>query len=138
MIVYTLPMLFLLAWQASAQASLEVTVKNIKEPKGTIRVGLFTNEKDFLKKAAIGKVVKATGTEITVVFENLQPGEYGLSVIHDENENGALDSNLIGLPKEGFAFGNNAMGMFGPPDFAKAKVKIENTEIRQEIRLKYL
>lgn len=131
-------MLLLLAWQASAQGSLEVTVKNIKEPKGTIRVGLFTNEKDFLKKAAIGKVVKATGTEITVVFENLQPGEYGLSVIHDENENGELDSNLIGIPKEGFAFGNNAMGMFGPPDFEKAKVKIENTEIRQEISLKYL
>lgn len=137
-IVYVLPMLLLLAWQASAQGSLEVTVKNIKEPKGTIRVGLFTNEKDFLKKAAIGKVVKATGTEITVVFENLQPGEYGLSVIHDENENGELDSNLIGIPKEGFAFGNNAMGMFGPPDFEKAKVKIENTEIRQEISLKYL
>lgn len=137
-IVYVLPMLLLLAWQASAQGSLEVTVKNIKEPKGTIRVGLFTSEKDFLKKAAIGKVVKATGTEITVVFENLQPGEYGLSVIHDENENGELDSNLIGIPKEGFAFGNNAMGMFGPPDFEKAKVKIENTEIRQEISLKYL
>lgn len=128
----------LAAFQASAQASLEVTVKNIKESKGTIRVGLFTNEKDFLKKAVIGKVVKATGTEVTVIFEKLNPGEYGLSVIHDENENGELDSNMLGMPKEGFAFGNNAMGMFGPPDFEKAKVKIEDKAIRQEISLKYL
>jgi len=126
------------AFQANAQASLEVTVKNIKASKGTIRVGLFDNEKDFLKKAVFGKVVKATGTEITVVFENLQPGDYGLSAIHDENENGELDSNILGLPKEGFAFGNNAMGMFGPPDFEKAKVKIEDKLIRQEISLKYL
>jgi uncharacterized protein (DUF2141 family) len=128
----------LAAFHANAQASLKVTVKNIKEPKGSIRVGLFANEKDFLKKAAIGKVVKATGTEIMVIFENLAPGDYGLSVIHDENENGELDSNILGIPKEGFAFGNNAMGTFGPPDFEKAKVKIEDKAIKQEISLKYL
>jgi uncharacterized protein (DUF2141 family) len=123
---------------ANAQASLKVTVKNIKESKGSIRVGLFTNEKDFLKKAAIGKVVKATGAEVTVIFENLAAGDYGLSVIHDENENGELDSNMLGIPKEGFAFGNNAMGTFGPPDFEKAKVKIEDKAIQQEISLKYM
>lgn len=125
-------------FHANAQVSLKVTVKNIKESKGSIRVGLFTNEKDFLKKATIGKVVKATGAEITVIFENLAPGDYGLSVIHDENENGELDTNMLGIPKEGFAFGNNAMGTFGPPDFEKAKVKIEDKAIQQAISLKYL
>jgi uncharacterized protein (DUF2141 family) len=122
-----------------AQAKLEVTVRNIKEAKGTIRVGLFTNENDFLKKAAEGKVVKAKQGELTVVFENLKPGDYAVSVIHDENENGELDSNMVGIPKEGFAFGNNAMGMFGPPSFEKAKVVIvkDKNEV-QAIDMKYL
>ena len=120
-----------------AQAKLEVTVKNIKEPKGTIRVGLFTNENDFLKTAAVGKVVKAIGREITVVFENLKPGDYAVSVIHDENENGELDSNMMGIPKEGFAFGNNAMGMFGPPSFDKAKITLNSTSEKQIVDLKY-
>lgn len=122
-----------------AQAKLEVTVRNIKEAKGTIRVGLFTNENDFLKKAAEGKVVKAKRGELTVVFENLKPGDYAVSVIHDENENGELDSNMVGIPKEGFAFGNNAMGMFGPPSFEKAKVVIvkDKNEV-QAIDMKYL
>ena len=124
--------------ETNAQSSLEVTVKNIKETKGTIRVGLFATENDFLKNAVEGKIVKANGTEVTVIFENLKPGEYGISVIHDENENGKLDSNLIGIPKEGFAFGNNAMGTFGPPDFEKAKVIIADKPLKHVITLHYM
>jgi uncharacterized protein (DUF2141 family) len=120
------------------QHSLQVTVRNIKESKGTIRVGLFNNADDFLKKAAYGKIVKAVGTEITVVFENLSAGDYAVSVIHDENENGELDKNFMGIPREGFAFGNNAMGTFGPPSFEKAKITIGKENLKQEVKLKYL
>jgi uncharacterized protein (DUF2141 family) len=119
-----------------AQANLQVTVKNIKEEKGSIRIGLFTTEKDFLKNATRGKIVKASGKEVTVVFENLKPGDYAVSVIHDENENGELDSNMVGIPKEGFAFGNNAMGTFGPPSFDKAKISLTKNE-KQIVELKY-
>jgi uncharacterized protein (DUF2141 family) len=96
------------------QGKLEVTVQNIKESKGSIRVGLFDTEDNFLKEAFEGKVVKVSGNEVMVTFENLKSGSYGLSVIHDENENGELDTNMMGIPKEGFGFGNNAMGTFGP------------------------
>jgi uncharacterized protein (DUF2141 family) len=119
-------------------ASLEVNVNNIKSQKGSIRVGLFSNEKDFLKHTIEGKVVKASGSEVTVVFENLKPGDYAVSIIHDENENGELDSNAFGIPKEGFAFGNNAMGTFGPPSFEKAKVEIRDQVVKQVIKLKYM
>jgi uncharacterized protein (DUF2141 family) len=119
------------------QAHFELTVTNIKEAKGNIRVGLFSNENDFLKKAVEGKVVEATGNQVKVVFENLTAGEYAVSVIHDENENGELDTNAIGMPKEGFAFGNNAMGMFGPPSFDKAKVVVNKSPVKQVIELKY-
>jgi len=119
-------------------ASVEVIVKNIKNHKGSIRIGLFTNEKDFMKTPIQGKIVKATGTEVTVVFENLPAGDYAVSVIHDENENGELDSNKMGIPKEGFAFGNNAMGSFGPPTFEKAKVTLNGKNIIQTVNLKYI
>lgn len=122
---------------AYSQTSLEVTVKNIKENKGSIRVGLFTSEKDFLKKAHAGKVIKVSGPEVKVIFENLPPGEYAVSIIHDENDNGELDSNFMGIPREGFAFGNNAMGSFGPPPFEKAKVKLDKDPVNQVISLRY-
>jgi uncharacterized protein (DUF2141 family) len=120
------------------QGRIEVTVKNIKDQKGSIRVGLFTNETDFLKKAVDGKIVKVTAGEVKVVFENLKEGDYAVSVIHDENDNGELDKNGFGIPNEGFAFGNNAMGMFGPPSFEKAKVAVKNATIIQVIELKHL
>lgn len=118
--------------------SIEVKVTNIESEKGTIRVGLFASDKDFLKNAIKGKVVKASANEITVNFDNLEPGEYAVSVIHDENGNGKLDKNAFGIPKEGFAFGNNAMGSFGPPTFEKAKVVIGDGPVLQVIKLKYL
>ena len=123
--------------KAFGQSSLEIHVDNIKSKKGSIRFGLFTTETDYLKNPVDKKVVKSTGKDVTVIFENLQPGEYALSVIHDENENGELDSNAFGIPKEGFAFGNNALGSFGPPSFEKAKITIADQKVKQEIKLKY-
>jgi uncharacterized protein (DUF2141 family) len=134
-----LPLLMVLfASPSFGQSILEVTVENIKEAKGTIRVGLFKNEETFLKKAVEGKVVKASSGQLTVRFENLNPGDYAISVIHDENENTELDRNVMGIPKEGFAFGNNAMGMFGPPSFDEAKVAVpDQKKVTQLIKLKY-
>jgi uncharacterized protein (DUF2141 family) len=107
-----------------AQSNLEVVVKNINEAKGNIRVGIFKDDNTFLKDALLGKVVKASTGELKVVFENVPGGTYALSVIHDANENGELDSNMIGIPKEGFGFSNDAMGTFGPPKFEKASIKV--------------
>jgi uncharacterized protein (DUF2141 family) len=123
---------------SSVMAQLEITVKNIKNDKGNVRVGLFKDKETFLKKAAYGKVVKAQKNELTVVFDNLPPGKYGVSVIHDENENGELDSNMIGMPKEGFGFANDAMGTFGPPGFEKASITVETQKVSATITVKYL
>ena len=120
-----------------AQSSLEIHVDNIKSKKGSIQFGLFNSEADFLKNPIEKRVIKSTGTGITVVFENLQPGDYALSVIHDENENSELDSNAFGIPKEGFAFGNNALGSFGPLSFEKATIKVGDQGVKQDIKLKY-
>ena len=120
------------------QTSLTVTVKNIREPKGTIRVGLYNKEEDFLKKIYQGKLVKAVGTEVTVVFDDLPPGEYAISIVHDENENEVLDSNKLGIPKEGYCFGNNALGKFGPPSYDKVKIKLGTVPVAQSLAMKYL
>lgn len=135
-VVVLLAMILVAPLCSLAQGTLEVTVTNIKSAKGTIRVGLFT-EKDFLKTAIEGRIVDASKAGVTVLFENVKPGTYGLSIIHDENGNGELDSNKLGVPKEGFGFGNNALGTFGPPPFEKAKIEIGDQPVKQKIELKY-
>lgn len=121
-----------------AQETLHVEITNLKSSVGKVQVGLFDNEKDFLKKVFVGQTVSLNGTSVEVVFKNIPEGEYAISVIHDENENGELDSNFLGIPKEGFGFGNDAMGTFGPPSFDKAKVKINVQNQKQVVTMRYL
>jgi uncharacterized protein (DUF2141 family) len=133
-LIFIFLMIIMMPTFGQTSNSLEVTVKNIKGKKGSILIGIF-KEQDFLKKASYGKIVKPEGAEVTVVFTDIPAGDYAVSVIHDENGNGTLDTNALGIPKEGFAFGNNAMGNFGPPEFSKAKITFNGTP--QVINLKY-
>ena len=48
------------------------------------------------------------------VVQDLAPGRYALSAFHDENDNGELDTNLLGIPSEGYGFGNDASAAFVP------------------------
>jgi len=115
-ILITLGTLTQLGWSQS----MEVVIKNVDASVGDIAVALFSNEADFLKKRFAAKKIKADKGEVRLIFENIPVGQYALSAYHDANTNGELDKNLIGIPKEGFGFSNDAMGTFGPPDFKKA------------------
>ena len=117
-----------------AQSKIEVTVKNVKESKGTIRVALFNNETDFLEQALESKVVKASATETNVVFDNLKPGEYAISVIHDVNENKELDKGFMGIPKEPYGFSNDARGKFGPPSYEESKLIVKG-DVKTSIKV---
>ena len=122
---------------ARAQNRVKVVVKDLKDASGMVRVGLFADEKSFLKKPIEGKLVKALQGEVTAVFENVPSGTYALSIIHDSNENGELDSNFFGMPKEGFGFSNDVMGTFGPPSFQKASFTI-STSMVLTVHTRYL
>jgi uncharacterized protein (DUF2141 family) len=100
--------------------TMKVVIKNVNDAEGDILVGLFSNEADFLKKRFASQKIKASKGEIHFVFENIPAGKYAISAFHDANINGELDKNMVGIPKEGFGFSNDAMGMFGPPNFEKA------------------
>lgn len=108
-----------------AQHTVELTIKGIEKTLGTVLVGVYNSEESFMKKRLTSKKVKVIGKEVTVVFEDVSPGDYAISTFHDENDNNKLDTNFLGIPNEPYGFSNNATGTFGPPSFEKAKVKID-------------
>ncbi len=121
------------------QSTLQVTVNNIKGEKGNIMVGIFDSDENFLKKPLDGRMVKASGDSITVVFENLKPGKYAISVLHDANKNKDLDQNKLGIPKEGFGFSNNVTGAMGPPSFKRALIDLmDQKDMDINIKMKYM
>jgi uncharacterized protein (DUF2141 family) len=116
MVIIAFGMLSQFGWSQT----MKVVIKNVNEAEGNITVALYSNETDFLKKRYAAQKVKASKGEVTLLFENIPAGKYAISAYHDANMNGELDKNMIGIPKEGFGFSNDAMGTFGPPDFEKA------------------
>ena len=135
-------LLALMAYSASAlcQTKLQVTVKNIKNTKGDIIVGIFDSDEKFLKEPIAGRTAEATGDSVTVVFENLKPGKYAVSVLHDANKNKDLDKNKLGIPKEGFGFSNNVTGAMGPPSFERALIDLTPgmKDLDIDIKMKYM
>jgi uncharacterized protein (DUF2141 family) len=107
-----------------AQGKVEVTVKNIQELKGTIRMAVYSGEGNFMEKELTSKDVKVTGKEVVVVFENVKAGEYAISTYHDVDDNKELNTGFMGIPKEPYGFSNDARGTFGPPTYEKAKFKV--------------
>ena len=125
---------------AACQTKLQVTVTNIKGQKGDIIVGIFDSDENFLKKPIDGRMAKASGDSVVVIFENLKPGKYAVSVLHDANKNKDLDKNKLGIPKEGFGFSNNVLGAMGPPSFERAIIDLtaEQKDLDIDIKMKYM
>src|SRR5690349_5051697 len=96
-----------------AQSNLIVTIENLKNINGDLLIGLYDNASNFPRKVATGKVVKVTEKLMKVTFPDLKPGNYAVSVLHDENQNKDMDQGRLGIPKEGYGFSNNAMGVMG-------------------------
>ena len=113
-----------------------VTVKfsEINPMQGKIYVGLYNSEGTFLKEDQNFKncITSVDGSSTECILENIPNGKYAISVFHDENSNGKMDTGMFGIPKEAYGFSNNARGTFGPPCFADCCFEVKG-DVVQEI-----
>ena len=70
-------------------------------------------------------------------FVGINPGTYAIGVIHDENLNGELDTNFLGVPNEGYGFSSDAKVRLSAPSFSDAKFSYDGNALKLTIRLKY-
>lgn len=116
-----------------AQSELKIEILNLRNSKGVVLVYLLDKNEESFKN---GKS-KITDMKCTIIIKDLPDGEYAVRCFHDENEDEKLNSNLIGMPKEGFGFSNDPLSRFGPPDFEEWLFTVSgDTEIA--ISTKYL
>ena len=115
--------------------SLKVHLKNIKSNKGKIYIAVFDSEENFMKKLLEDIAVPVSSTGDMQVELKLPVGEYAISIFHDTNDNGKLNTNFMGIPKEPYGFSNNPNTSFGPPNFKKTSFEISASQTI-EIKLK--
>lgn len=114
---------------ASAGAADEDTALNVIEfkthvqgNKGVVRCGLFRRD-GWLKDPVQFSIAPIHGGIALCVFKRIPKGVYGLSGFHDENNNGKLDTNFLGMPLEDYCASRGARGTLGPPSFKDAQFK---------------
>ena len=120
--------------------SITVDMSGFRSDDGRASVVLYNSAEAFPKKAEKAvKIVRSTikDKKAQVVFENIPYGTYAFVVLHDENANGKMDYNALGMPKEGYAFSNNAAGVLGPPDYKDAAFKVDKPALKQTIKVGY-
>ena len=127
--------------QSSSCPSIVVKVLNIRNSAGTIGCALFESPVgfpiEFLRYATNINVIKIRDTQARCDFVDIPPGTYALAVIHDENMNGKLDTNWLGIPTEGYGFSNDAKAMLGPPSFSAANFPFDGGALDLTITLHY-
>ena len=112
----------LAAVHAASAATVEVRVSGVTA-KGKVSVAVCDRER-FLKQCAYSASAPAQAGETLVTVKDVPPGTWAVLAYQDENGNGELDRNLIGIPKEPYGFSRDARGKFGPPKFEDAAIEV--------------
>lgn len=120
-------------------AELTVVVSGIRDADGQLMVGVFDKADTFLKQPLFGRTLPASVRDgaghARIVIDNLAPGSYAVSVVHDRDGNGRLTMNLMGLPSEPLGISGKG-GSFGPPRFEDATLRLDAAGATVEIQLK--
>ncbi len=125
---------------ADQGACVRFQVSAVRNATGVIRVALFADEESYEAVEAAAALRSPAAVKGTVQGSicSLPPGQYALSVFHDENENSVLDAGKLGIPKEGYGFSQGARGRTGPPAFRKVAFQLpEGGDHLEEIKLLY-
>jgi uncharacterized protein (DUF2141 family) len=102
--------------------TLVITGINVNE--GQIYVKIYSNESDYKKDIPyISIALDSVSQNITYQFD-IPEGEYLIALFQDTNNNGKLDTNLIGFPKEPVGLSNYKGGI--PGGFNKQKIPINS------------
>lgn len=115
----------LLTAPAACAADLTVTLADIRATTGTISIAVVDSLDAWNGQArpVHGTALQPDGDTGQVTFKDLKPGTYAVMVTHDENGNGTLDTNKLGMPLEGYGFSNNPQVM-RKPTFDEAKFEV--------------
>ena len=109
---------------------LEIVVTLPEDATGKLHLVIYDNEIDFLGEK--GELTIYDTFELrdrpTIKINQIKEGTYAFVAFIDENNNGVMDKNRLGIPKEPIGFSVSKMGLFGPPSFKKASYQIPGTK----------
>jgi uncharacterized protein (DUF2141 family) len=131
-----------LSLDSPATGVLTVNVKGLRNAKGKVDALLFRSAEGFPKDSARAfdaetAPIDPTTLSAQVIFQHVPPGVAAVTVLHDENMNEKLDTNLIGIPREGYGASNNPQKHLRAPTFAEAQFLVRGPKETIQITVIY-
>jgi len=118
-------------------ATLTLKITDIRKDSGHLMIIVEATAEGWngKQKEAARASVKAVNGELVHRFDDLPPGPYAVQVLHDENDNGKLDKNFLGIPSEDYGFSNNPRVMRRATfDEARFELPAQGREIVVQLR----
>jgi len=115
---------------------LVVKISGLETDEGKVFIALFNSAEAFddgQGDAILHEKLEVKNGKAEWNVNALEPGEYAFKLFHDENNNEIMDKSMIGIPKESYAFSNNAPARFGPAKYKDAVFEIKDSLTIQEI-----
>jgi uncharacterized protein (DUF2141 family) len=131
-------LLFLVAAGAE-RPTLWIEVEGLRNERGVVQLALFRTAEGYpqrVERAARTRTVSPADAR-RVSFDDLEPGVWALAVLHDENANGRLDTNLFGIPAEGIGASREATRRMGEPRFDDASFVLDDDDLTIDVTLRY-
>ena len=121
--------------------SINVKIQNINNNSGVVACAIFESEEGFPNKftkfASKIMLTQIGGKDASFEFSDIKAGTYAIVVIHDKNLNGELDTNLLGIPTEGYGFSSGAEVTLSAPSFSDAVFSYDRGHLQMSISLNY-
>lgn len=125
------------------ESNVQVTITNIRANDGIISFGVFKDNESF-KIEEPWKSIKFSKAKVKdgklLVSFYLPAGIYGLTILDDENSNGEMEYNWIGIPKEGFGFSDGYWHTgLSKPDISEFDIEVKSDGItKTNVKVKYM
>ena len=123
--------------QSGGPASIILKITGLRSEKGQVKIAVFNSSVTWLgEHPAYSSTINIDSQSVTWKLNDVPYGDYGIAVFHDENKNGKMDKNFLGIPLEPYGFSNNVRVTFGPPKWERAKfiVKGSTTEVSIQVK----
>jgi len=119
----------------AADRTVTIEIRNVLASSGKVYVAVYNSEKAYKNQDPIKSYVLESKSAELAISDKIADGEYVVSIFQDLNDNGKLDTNLLGIPKEPVGISNySGKGIPGGFEDLKLLVKKDNQIIIVSLR----
>ena len=130
-----------LAAAPAIASDLVIEVREVRSDAGHVYIAVHTPREGAKFPYPDGMFAairqQARAGDMRFMLGDLPPGRYAVNAFHDENGNGDLDTNVLGIPTEGFGFANDPPSTFGPPEFEESAVTVGGAPVTAAMTIAY-